>query len=256
MRKILLVDDDITYTWSLRKYLQRRGYAVNTAATLAEAREIIKQETPLLICSDLDLPDGSGLEILDEVRAGSKGLPFIIASCYEKGDYEQEASQRGATVCIDKMKSTLLQDKLVEYAYKELSEEQHPAFHKLLYVHADDTDAEVLRAGMLQKGFDLVMADSLYEAKNRLFEDKEMELVLCDLSLPDGTALDLFYGIRRISEKFKVKNPPIKLLPFFILTDDKDLATEYQYRHEGVSDYITAPVNIPELIRRILFFVE
>ena len=53
-----------------------------------------------------------------------------------------------------------------------------------------------------------------------------------------------------------MKNPPIKLLPFFILTASTDLATEYQYRHEGVSDYITAPVNLPELIRRILFFVE
>ena len=33
-------------------------------------------------------------------------------------------------------------------------------------------------------------------------------------------------------------------------------AMEYEYRHEGVNDYITAPVNIPELIRRVLFFVE
>ena len=53
MRKILLVDNDITFIWGLKKYLQRRGYAVETAATLAEAREMIKQEVPLLICSDL-----------------------------------------------------------------------------------------------------------------------------------------------------------------------------------------------------------
>ena len=109
---------------------------------------------------------------------------------------------------------------------------------------------------MLQKGFNLILVNSLREAKHRLLEDKEIELILCDLSLPDGTALELFHDIRRISEKFKVNNPPIKLLPFFILTASTDLSTEYQYRHEGVSDYITAPVNIPELIRRILFFVE
>lgn len=112
------------------------------------------------------------------------------------------------------------------------------------------------KGSMLQKGFNLILVNSLREAKHRLLEDKEIELILCDLSLPDGTALELFHDIRRISEKFKVNNPPIKLLPFFILTASTDLATEYQYRHEGVSDYITAPVNIPELIRRILFFVE
>ena len=127
---------------------------------------------------------------------------------------------------------------------------------KLLYLHTDNSKAEVLRAAMLQKGFNLILVNSLREAKHRLLEDKEIELILCDLSLPDGTALELFHDIRRISEKFKVNNPPIKLLPFFILTASTDLATEYQYRHEGVSDYITAPVNIPELIRRILFFVE
>ena len=38
--------------------------------------------------------------------------------------------------------------------------------------------------------------------------------------------------------------------------ENGDLATEYEYRHEGVNDYITSPVNIPELIRRVLFFVE
>ena len=53
-----------------------------------------------------------------------------------------------------------------------------------------------------------------------------------------------------------MKNPPVRLLPFFILTENSDLATEYEYRHEGVNDYITAPVNIPELIRRIMYFVE
>ena len=49
---------------------------------------------------------------------------------------------------------------------------------------------------------------------------------------------------------------PVRLLPFFILTENNDPATEYEYRHEGVNDYITAPVNIPELIRQVLFFVE
>ena len=43
--------------------------------------------------------------------------------------------------------------------------------------------------------------------------------------------------------------------PLFILTDSKDLETEYQYRRGGVNDYLTSPVNIPELIRRIRYFI-
>lgn len=49
------------------------------------------------------------------------------------------------------MKGLLLQDKLVEYAYRQLSGEKAPTFHKLLFVYAEDTSAEVLRAAMLQR---------------------------------------------------------------------------------------------------------
>ena len=250
MKKILLIDDSDTYTWCLQKYLQHRGYPVKTACTLKEARTAIQEEMPLVVCCDLDLPDGSGMDFLDEVRAADKELPFILASCHDKDDYEQEAMRRGATLCMDKMKGLLLQDKLVEYAYRQLSGEKAPTFHKLLFVYAEDTSAEVLRAAMLQKGFDLILVSSIWEAKRRIFEDKEIELILCDLELPDGTAMELFHTLRRVAGMFQMKNPPVRLLPFFILTENNDLATEYKYRHEGVNDYITAPVNIPELIRR------
>ncbi|NBI19099.1 response regulator [Neglecta sp. X4] len=82
------------------------------------------------------------------------------------------------------------------------------------------------------------------------------QLALCDLSLPDGTGLEFLHTIRDVSDKFKVKNPPLKLLPFFVLTENNDLMTEYQYRYEGVNDYFVSPINIPELIRRILFFID
>ena len=238
------------------KILTAPGLPGKTACTLKEARAAIQEEMPLVVCCDLDLPDGSGMDFLDEVRAADKELPFILASCHDKEDYEQEAKRRGATLCMDKMKGLLLQDKLVEYAYRQLSGEKSSTFHKLLFVHAEDTNAGVLRATMLQKGFDLILIPSIDGAKERIIEDEEIELILCELELPDGTAMELFHTLRRVAGMFQMKNPPVRLLPFFILTENNDLATEYEYRHEGVNDYITAPVNIPKLIRRVLFFVE
>ena len=85
MKKILLIDDSDTYTWCLQKYLQHRGYPVKTACTLKEARAAIQEEMPLVVCCDLDLPDGSGMDFLDEVRAADKELPFILASCHGQG---------------------------------------------------------------------------------------------------------------------------------------------------------------------------
>ena len=116
MKKILLIDDDDTFTWCMKVYLDKRGYHAETASTVAEAKEILKQIIPLYVCSDLRLPDGSGLELLDIVRADYPDVPFLIASCLEKEDYEQEAIKRGATLYIDKMKTDLVQNKLLEYA--------------------------------------------------------------------------------------------------------------------------------------------
>ena len=107
MKKILLIDDSDTYTWCLQKYLQHRGYPVKTACTLKEARAAIQEEMPLVVCCNLDLPDGSGMDFLDEVRATDKELPFILASCHDKDDYEQEAMRRGATLCIPNQKLIL-----------------------------------------------------------------------------------------------------------------------------------------------------
>ena len=91
--------------------------------TLEEARAIIKEEIPSLVCGDLDLPDGSGVELLDVVRAVDRNLPFILASCHEKEDYEKEAMDRGVTLCVNKLESSLLWVSLVEYADKQLSGE-------------------------------------------------------------------------------------------------------------------------------------
>nr|WP_283683545.1 response regulator [Parablautia sp. Marseille-Q6255] len=121
---------------------------VKTASTLQEARVAFQEEMPLVVYCDLDMPDGSGIDFLDEVRTADKEVPFILASCHDKEAYVQEAMRRGATLCMDKMKGQLLQDKLVEYAYRRLSDEPAPTFHRLLFVHAEDTSAGALRAAL------------------------------------------------------------------------------------------------------------
>lgn len=258
MRKILLVDDNKVIAQELARLLKRRGYEVQIAATLAGAREIIEKERPLFISSDLDLPDGTGLELLDMVRATDADLPFLIVSCHSPSHYEAEAVRRGATLCLNKTRTNLVADKLIEYAYRQSCGEPQPDFHKLLYVHTDTTETSnglrsgVLSAAMLQSGFYIVAVETLADANDLLLEDENIELILCDTALPDGSGLDLLCGQRHLAEQY---GDLVKSRPLFILTDSKELATEYQYRQEGVNDYLTSPINIPELIRRIRYFI-
>jgi DNA-binding NtrC family response regulator len=66
MAKLLLVDDDSDFTSATRLLLQAEGHTVYVAASLEEARKSLAKEQPDLLFVDLALPDGSGLELIDD----------------------------------------------------------------------------------------------------------------------------------------------------------------------------------------------
>lgn len=210
----------------------------------------------LYITSDLDLPDGDGFKLLEIMRLKKIQVPFLFLSCHEKEEYETRALEKGANLCMNKLSSELVKETLLEYAYKESCGEG-AAFHKILLVKKNSETSSVMQTELLKKGVYTITAESIGEAKNKLLEHRDIELILCDLFMEDGIAMDFLHSMRKVAGIFKdMKNPRFRELPFFIFTDNRDLSLEYRYRHEGVSDYITSPVNIPELIRRICYFVE
>jgi CheY-like chemotaxis protein len=73
--KLLIVEDNRDTRQFLALILNRRGHEVRTAASLSEARaELIARDFDLLI-SDVELPDGSGLELMLELRErGTAGI--------------------------------------------------------------------------------------------------------------------------------------------------------------------------------------
>lgn len=66
--KVLVVDDDRAVRWTLREALQSWGYSPVEAGTVAEAYEVFDKEEPVVTLLDIDLPDGSGIDVLNEVK--------------------------------------------------------------------------------------------------------------------------------------------------------------------------------------------
>ena len=85
-RRVLLVEDDRVLRTSLREALATEGYAVRTAASLADARAQLQHAPPgeaiELVLLDLGLPDGDGQTLLAEWRRGG-GPPVIVISARE-----------------------------------------------------------------------------------------------------------------------------------------------------------------------------
>src|SRR5204863_158276 len=92
MARVLLVDDDLDSLEAARDILASAGHTVVTADTLAGARAQLATDLPDVLLLDLMLPDGNGLELLDEVV--NKGLRRIV------GAFERA---KGGTLFLDKL---------------------------------------------------------------------------------------------------------------------------------------------------------
>jgi CheY-like chemotaxis protein len=80
---VLVIEDEPVLRSSMVRGLLRDSSAqVVGVATIAEARRMIEQLRPAFIISDLDLPDGTGLEILDILDRGGLHVPILFASAY------------------------------------------------------------------------------------------------------------------------------------------------------------------------------
>ena len=78
MAKVLLVDDEPDFVAAASEMLQLHGHAVQTAERLENARRILSNQVPDVLLLDLMLPDGNGLELLEELRGSSvKRVVFI-----------------------------------------------------------------------------------------------------------------------------------------------------------------------------------
>jgi CheY-like chemotaxis protein len=79
--RILFVEDHEPTAAVLSRLLRRSGHTVEHAPTLAEARRLAGSANFDLVVSDLGLPDGTGLELMEELRA-TYGLRGIALSGY------------------------------------------------------------------------------------------------------------------------------------------------------------------------------
>ena len=77
--RVLVVDDELQILRGLKVILRNAGYSVETAATKAEALDAVSVRPPDVLVLDLVLPDGSGVDVCEEIRRWST-LPILVVS--------------------------------------------------------------------------------------------------------------------------------------------------------------------------------
>ncbi len=78
MKKILIIDDDLTFQKTVRETLESAGYAVVEAHDGMEGLKAVETEKPSLILLDIVMPKLGGIEFLKILQKDKGGNPFPI----------------------------------------------------------------------------------------------------------------------------------------------------------------------------------
>ncbi len=104
LKKVLIVDDEETLTWSMAKSLSkdRDKYEVLTANNGREALNLLKKTKVDLVISDIRMPDINGLDLLVRIKMEHPQTKVIIMTAYGSTDIQKEANRRGSLYYIEK----------------------------------------------------------------------------------------------------------------------------------------------------------
>jgi DNA-binding NtrC family response regulator len=99
---ILLIDDDINLCKVIGYQLEKQGYRVTTAHRGEEGLKIFSQKDIDLVLTDIQMPDISGIDVLQKIREENKRVVIILITAYGSVDNALDACRIGADDYITK----------------------------------------------------------------------------------------------------------------------------------------------------------
>ncbi|NNE43589.1 MAG: sigma-54-dependent Fis family transcriptional regulator [Gemmatimonadetes bacterium] len=96
MKRIVLVEDRKTTREMVEETLRRRGWTVASGGTVDEGKRLLDDERPDFLLTDLQLPDGSGLSLLEHGLLRDPELPVLVMSAFGTIEIAVEAVKSGA----------------------------------------------------------------------------------------------------------------------------------------------------------------
>lgn len=208
-QSILVVDDEMLTRRTLQDLLQREGFVVTTAATIAEAMAEVNRRNYDLILLDLILPDGDGLAACRRIRERHQ-MPIVILSTRRELEDRVAGLETGADDYIVKPFEPLEVIARVRAHLRrsqELSRENGAAVVRAgrLVVDASVQDALVdgRRAGLTHKEFELLRLLALRAGK-AVSRDYLLDELWADDELTSDKNVAVY--IRRIRQKIE-KDP-------------------------------------------------
>jgi CheY-like chemotaxis protein len=194
--RLLVCEDEVVTAAALREVLEDEGFIVDVAETLADAEQALRRADYACLVTDLKLPDGSGLGLVERLRANLdvRRIPIIVVS----GDAERQRTLPGAArldiaAWMNKpVDAVRLKDAILEAL---AGSGTRPS---ILHVD-DDVDMLQITAAALSGCGEVISADSLAAAR-AILKARRPDLVVLDIGLADGSGLQLLPELENAPE--------------------------------------------------------
>ncbi len=212
-RSLLVIEDDPRFAQILQDLAIEMGFDCTVAPTAGEGLQSALEHQPAAIVLDVNLPDFSGLGVLDQLKRnpGTRHIPVHIVSV---ADYSKEAMELGA---VGYALKPVKREELVR-ALERLEEKFSQGMRRVLVVEDDERQRESVELLLHGEGIEIVSAGTAMQALDHLVHST-FDCMVMDLNLPDFSGYEL---LEKMSEQDGVSFPPVIVYTGRALTRDEE----------------------------------
>lgn len=264
MRRVLVVEDDAQQAESIKLLLASRDVETLEAHSAAQCFDMLGRETFDCMVLDLNLPDASGLDLLERLSADeSVGFPPVIVytgrdlgedeelrlrkyskSIIVKGAKSPERLLDEVTLFLHQVVSELPEPQQQLIA-KSLNRDEGLEGRNILVVEDDIRNVYALTSVFEPHGVHVRIARNGREALAALDESARgsaapVDLVLMDVMMPEMDGLTCTREIR--------KQPWGKSMPIITLTAKAMARDQQECLNAGANDYLAKPLDVDKLL--------
>ena len=233
---VLIVEDDSDVAALIRRMLAEAGFNSDIAYSARQARQLLADNKDYyrLITLDILLPDEDGISLLTSLRKNpaTKDIPVVVLSV--KANEVKRELEGGALDVADWLSKPIDNQRLIEVITSIVSTNKPP---RVLHVE-DEKDVHTVVEKMLQDHCELIWTTTVAESRE-IIKQGNIDLVLLDINLPDGSGLDLIEDIEQLEPQ-----------PQVVIFSAMDVSDKYANRVEAV--LVKSQTNNAKLLQVLL----
>jgi CheY-like chemotaxis protein/signal transduction histidine kinase len=214
-RVLLVIEDDARFAAILRDLAHEMGFQCVLASSAQEGLALATRYRPSAILLDVQLPDHSGLGVLDRLKRDpdTRHIPVHVVSV---ADHAQEALELGA---VGYALKPVKREQLVQ-ALNRLETTFSQRLRRVLVVEDDPQQRESIRQLIGNGDVQITAVGRADEALQQL-QGTTFDCVVMDLNLPDVSGYEL---LEKMAEQDEVSFPPVIVYTGRSLTRDEEQA--------------------------------